>query len=91
MEISTLKTLARHIQKKTWDNKTLCILWIRALSKMMKLNCNLRNYVNNIRYQGADLQIDFEWARVHYSDIDPYQKRYRMRKLRYLPKANPFQ
>ena len=85
MDILTLKTLARHIQKKTWDNKSLSIVWIRALGKIMQLNRNLHRYIHKIRYQGDDLKIDYEWARVVYGDIDPNTKNYKMRALRHHP------
>jgi SNF2 family DNA or RNA helicase len=85
MDIRVLKSLAQYIQKKTWDNKSLGILWIKVLGKMMSLNRNLNQYVHKIRYQGDDLKIDFEWARVVYSDIDTNYKTYNMRSLRHFP------
>lgn len=85
MDISVLKTLAQHIQRKTWENKSLSIIWIKALAKLISLNRELLKFVHKIRYQGDDLKIDFEWARVIYSDIDPNVKQYQMRSLRHYP------
>ena len=85
MDISTLKTLCRFIQKKTWDNKSISILWISTYAKLMQLNNNMNQYINHIRYQGSDLQIDYEWARIIYEEIDTNIESYRVRGLRHTP------
>jgi SNF2 family DNA or RNA helicase len=88
MDISVLKRLAQFIQIKTWDNQCISILWISVLSKLIKLNKDMIRYINHIRYQGSDLQIDYEWARVKYNDVDTTsEKQLRLKSLRYIPKA----
>lgn len=85
MNAYILKSLAQHIQMKTWENKSLSLLWVKVLGKMMLLNRDILQYIHKIRYQGDDLKIDFEWARVVYSDIDPNYKQYEMKSLRHFP------
>ena len=88
--ITILKTFARYVQSKTWDNKSLSLTWIRSLAKMMQLSREMLRYINDIRYQGDDLKIDYEWSRIVYYDVDPYTTAYKLNYLRHYPKVDGY-
>lgn len=90
MNISILQKLACNIQKKTWGNQCVSILWIGTLCKLMMLNKKMYNYIKKIRYQGNDLRLDFEWARVRLNELDNNEKSYRMKSLRHIPERRGY-
>ena len=81
------KLLTIHIQKISWKN-SLSIVWVKTLYNIMSLNQELLYFVQSIRYQGMDLTIDYEWARVNYFDVDTQVNHYKFKRLNHVKLEN---